>query len=147
MQTGCLAKTPFRLSGADPDHKDWTLLSASHLRETPSNAGLADGLAAEVQGVRREGARIATVPVAVKGPDGGLLDTAIPKVGAPATGKARPMAVAFPNGASRKCDGVGPLANDYSAAAGFLTVAVDGWGIGFRRWPRHHRLGFASSLR
>ena len=37
-------------------------------------------LPAEIQGVRREGARIATVKVAVKGPDGGLLDTAIPKV-------------------------------------------------------------------
>jgi len=30
--------------------------------------------------VRREGSRIATVPVAIKGPDGALLDTAIPKV-------------------------------------------------------------------
>ncbi len=37
-------------------------------------------LPAEIHGVRREGARIAPVPVTVKGPDGGLLDTAIPKV-------------------------------------------------------------------
>lgn len=37
-------------------------------------------LPGEVQGVRRDGARIATVPVAIKAPDGGLLDTAIPKV-------------------------------------------------------------------
>ena len=33
-----------------------------------------------VTGVRREGARIATVPVAIKGPDGGLLAGAIPRV-------------------------------------------------------------------
>ena len=37
-------------------------------------------LPAETQGVRREGARILTVKVALKGPDGGLIDTAIPKV-------------------------------------------------------------------
>jgi L-asparaginase len=37
-------------------------------------------LPSEVRGVRREGSRIETVPVAIKGPDGGLLDTAIPKV-------------------------------------------------------------------
>ena len=37
-------------------------------------------LPSQVTGVRREGSRIATVPVAVKGPDGALLDTAIPKV-------------------------------------------------------------------
>jgi L-asparaginase len=37
-------------------------------------------LPGEVHGVRREGAHIATVPVAIKAPDGGLLDTAIPKV-------------------------------------------------------------------
>jgi L-asparaginase len=37
-------------------------------------------LPAEVRGVRREGSRIATVSVAVKGPDGRLLDSAIPKV-------------------------------------------------------------------
>ena len=37
-------------------------------------------LPAEVQGVRREGARILTVKVAIKGPDGGLIDSAIPKV-------------------------------------------------------------------
>ena len=30
--------------------------------------------------MRREGSRIEIVPVAIKGPDGGLLDTAIPKV-------------------------------------------------------------------
>jgi L-asparaginase len=34
----------------------------------------------EVSGVRREGSRIDTVPVAIKGSDGRLLDTAIPKV-------------------------------------------------------------------
>jgi L-asparaginase len=34
----------------------------------------------EVRGVRQVGSRIDTVPVAIKGPDGGLLDTAIPKV-------------------------------------------------------------------
>jgi L-asparaginase len=33
-----------------------------------------------VRGVRQEGSRIETVSVAIKGPDGGLLDTAIPKV-------------------------------------------------------------------
>ena len=37
-------------------------------------------LPAEVQGVQRAGDRIAVVPVAIKKPDGGLLDTAIPKV-------------------------------------------------------------------
>ncbi|HKF49140.1 MAG TPA: asparaginase domain-containing protein [Terracidiphilus sp.] len=37
-------------------------------------------LPAEVRGVRQEGSRIETVPVAIKGPDGRLLDTAIPKV-------------------------------------------------------------------
>ncbi len=34
----------------------------------------------QVTGVRREGSRIATVPVAIKAPDGALLDTVIPKV-------------------------------------------------------------------
>src|SRR5204863_10133535 len=34
----------------------------------------------QVAGVRREGSRIITIPIAVKGPDGALLDTAIPKV-------------------------------------------------------------------
>jgi hypothetical protein len=34
----------------------------------------------EVSGVRREGSRIDTVPVAIKGTDGQLLDAAIPKV-------------------------------------------------------------------
>jgi L-asparaginase len=34
----------------------------------------------EVTGVRREGSRIETIPVVIKGPDGRLLDTAIPKV-------------------------------------------------------------------
>jgi L-asparaginase len=37
-------------------------------------------LPSEVSGVRREGSRIDTVPVAIKGADGGLLDAAIPKV-------------------------------------------------------------------
>src|SRR5260370_31984443 len=37
-------------------------------------------LPSEVSGVRQEGSRIEAVPVAIKGPDGGLLDTAIPKV-------------------------------------------------------------------
>ncbi len=37
-------------------------------------------LPSEVGGVRREGSRIATLPVAIKGPDGGLLGSAIPKV-------------------------------------------------------------------
>jgi len=37
-------------------------------------------LPSEVKGVRQEGSRIETVPVAIKGPDGTLLDTAIPKV-------------------------------------------------------------------
>jgi len=37
-------------------------------------------LPAEVRGVRQEVSRIETVPVAIKGPDGRLLDTAIPKV-------------------------------------------------------------------
>ena len=37
-------------------------------------------LPSEVTGVLREGSRIATVPVAIKGADGRLLDTAIPKV-------------------------------------------------------------------
>jgi L-asparaginase len=34
----------------------------------------------EVMGIRQEGSRIETVPVAIKGPDGKLLDAAIPKV-------------------------------------------------------------------
>jgi hypothetical protein len=37
-------------------------------------------LPSQVTGVRREGSRITTVPVIVKGPDGALLATAIPKV-------------------------------------------------------------------
>ena len=37
-------------------------------------------LPSEVTGVHQEGARIETVPVAIKGPDGGVLDSAIPKV-------------------------------------------------------------------
>jgi len=37
-------------------------------------------LPAQVTGVRREGSRLETVPVAIKGPDGGLLGSAIPKV-------------------------------------------------------------------
>jgi hypothetical protein len=37
-------------------------------------------LPSEVSGVRQEGEHIETVPVAIKGPDGTLLDTAIPKV-------------------------------------------------------------------
>ena len=37
-------------------------------------------LPSEVTGVRQEGSRIETVPVAIKGPDGKLLDRAIPKV-------------------------------------------------------------------
>ena len=37
-------------------------------------------LPSQVTGVRREGSRIETVPVAIKGQDGALLDTAIPKV-------------------------------------------------------------------
>src|SRR5215472_2210120 len=37
-------------------------------------------LPSDVSGVRQEGARIETVPVAIKRPDGTLLDTAIPKV-------------------------------------------------------------------
>ena len=37
-------------------------------------------LPSQVTGVRREGSRIENVPVTVKGPDGALLDTAIPKV-------------------------------------------------------------------
>src|SRR6202045_1425965 len=36
-------------------------------------------LPSEARGVRHEGSRIATVLVAIKGPDGALLDTAIPK--------------------------------------------------------------------
>jgi len=37
-------------------------------------------LPSQVTGVRREGSRIETVPVLIKGPDGVLLETAIPKV-------------------------------------------------------------------
>jgi L-asparaginase len=37
-------------------------------------------LPSEVTGVRQEGSRVATVPVAIKGADGKLLDAAIPKV-------------------------------------------------------------------
>src|SRR5215472_13565258 len=37
-------------------------------------------LPVEVSGVRREGSGIETVPVAIKGPDGQLLGSAIPKV-------------------------------------------------------------------
>jgi hypothetical protein len=37
-------------------------------------------LPSEVMGARREGSRIATVPVTIKGPDGALLASAIPKV-------------------------------------------------------------------
>ena len=37
-------------------------------------------LPSEVMGTRQEGSRVAAVPVAVKGSDGTLLDTAIPKV-------------------------------------------------------------------
>jgi hypothetical protein len=37
-------------------------------------------LPSEVKGVRQEGFQIETVPVAIKGPDGTLLETAIPKV-------------------------------------------------------------------
>ena len=37
-------------------------------------------LPSKVTGVRQEGSRLDTVPVAIKGPDGKLLDTAIPKV-------------------------------------------------------------------
>jgi L-asparaginase len=37
-------------------------------------------LPSEVRGVRREGSRISSAPVTIKGPDGRLLDTAIPKV-------------------------------------------------------------------
>ncbi|MBV8131246.1 MAG: asparaginase [Alphaproteobacteria bacterium] len=37
-------------------------------------------LPSEVTGVCQEGARIQTIPVAIKGPDGRLIDTAIPKV-------------------------------------------------------------------
>jgi hypothetical protein len=37
-------------------------------------------LPSHVEGVRREGARIEIVPVAIKGPDGMLLDSAVPKV-------------------------------------------------------------------
>ncbi len=37
-------------------------------------------LPSQVAGARREGSRIATVPIAIKGPDGALLDAAIPKV-------------------------------------------------------------------
>jgi hypothetical protein len=39
-----------------------------------------NSLPSQVIGVRREGSRIATVPVPIKGPDRALLDTAIPKV-------------------------------------------------------------------
>jgi hypothetical protein len=39
-----------------------------------------NSLPSQVIGVRREGSRIATLPVPIKGPDGALLDTAIPKV-------------------------------------------------------------------
>jgi L-asparaginase len=38
-------------------------------------------LPTQVTGVHREGSRIETIPVAIKGPDGGLLGSAIPKVG------------------------------------------------------------------
>src|SRR5437660_1266661 len=41
---------------------------------------MTDRLPSEVTGVRREGSRIETVPVAIKGPDGRLLESAIPKV-------------------------------------------------------------------
>ena len=37
-------------------------------------------LPSQVTGVRQQGTRIETVPVPIKGPDGTLLDTAIPKV-------------------------------------------------------------------
>ena len=37
-------------------------------------------LPAQVTGVRREGSRIETIPVNIKGPDGGLLGSAIPKI-------------------------------------------------------------------
>src|SRR5215470_8193504 len=37
-------------------------------------------LPSEVRGVRQEGSRIETIPIAIKGSDGGLLDAAIPKV-------------------------------------------------------------------
>ena len=37
-------------------------------------------LPSQVTGVRREGSRIETVPVSIKGPDGALLEAAIPKV-------------------------------------------------------------------
>jgi ABC-type proline/glycine betaine transport system permease subunit len=37
-------------------------------------------LPSKVSGVRQEGSHIETVPVGIKGSDGGLLDTAIPKV-------------------------------------------------------------------
>jgi L-asparaginase len=37
-------------------------------------------LPSEVGGVRREGSRTATLPVAIRGPDGGLFGSAIPKV-------------------------------------------------------------------
>ena len=37
-------------------------------------------LPSEVTGVRREGSRIETIPMTIKGPEGRLLDTAVPKV-------------------------------------------------------------------
>jgi len=37
-------------------------------------------LPSEVTGIRREGSRIETIPMTIKGPEGRLLDTAIPKV-------------------------------------------------------------------
>jgi len=53
------------------------LPTARHTRRSEVNI---TQLPSEVRGVRQEGARLETIPVAIKGPDGGLLDTAIPKV-------------------------------------------------------------------
>jgi hypothetical protein len=49
-------------------------------RHTWRSAVNVTNLPFEVSGVRQEGSGIETVPVAIKGPDGTLLDTAIPKV-------------------------------------------------------------------
>ena len=53
------------------------LPTARHTRRSEVNITY---LPSEVSGVCREGSRIDTVPVAIKGTDGRLLDAAIPKV-------------------------------------------------------------------
>src|SRR5215471_9626163 len=53
------------------------LPTARHTWRSEVNIG---SLPSQVDGVRREGSRIETIPVAIKGPDGTLLRSAIPKV-------------------------------------------------------------------